>query len=307
MKNKFIHKSILFICIAIVTSIQSQSLLDKLDKEFSNIVFDEIATFKTTRLGLMHSIETRKKGALQLSLYFRYWDTPNATGQKFLADEVSTRYGLEYAFTDNFTFGLGYTNFDKIADGFLKYRLLKQKNKDKKGWFSLTLVQTLSHRKVENTSGNLYQPSTSSEDIYAFVTQALFARKFNPNLSIQIAPTFIHRASNSNSNDANNQFAIGFGGRHKITKHTSLVSEYNYVVNPVKSFDTYNTFMIGVNWEVSDLMLQFHLTNARNFAEDTFLTQTTNNFNFKNPNLHFGVNATYIIHTKKKRIKEITD
>ena len=51
MKNKFIHKSILFICIAIITSIQSQSLLDKLDKEFSNIVFDEIATFKTTRLG----------------------------------------------------------------------------------------------------------------------------------------------------------------------------------------------------------------------------------------------------------------
>jgi hypothetical protein len=37
-----------------------------------------------------------------------------------------------------------------------------------------------------------------------------------------------------------------------------------------------------------------------------FLTQTTNNFNFKDPNLHFGVNATYIIHTKKKKIKEIT-
>ena len=86
-----------------------------------------------------------------------------------------------------------------------------------------------------------------------------------------------------------------------------MFSVYNYVVNPVKSFDVYNTFMLGVNWEVSDLMLQFHLTNARNFAEDTFLTQTTNNFNFKDPNLHFGVNATYIIHTKKKKIKEITD
>lgn len=285
------------------SSLKAQDLLNKLDKEFKNTTFNEIATFKTTRLGLNHSIETRKKGALQLSLYLRYWDSPAATGQNFLADKVSTRYGLEYAFTDNFTFGLGYTNFDKITDGYLKYRVLKQKQNDNKGWLSMTLVQTLSHRKVANANANLYQPS-SSEDKYAFATQVLLARKFNTNLSLQIAPTYIYRASSTISNDPNHQFAIGFGGRHKITKHASIVSEYNYVANPIKSFDTYNTFLFGVNWEVSDLMLQFHITNARNFAEDTFLTQTTNNFNFKDPNLHFGVNATYIIHTKKNKTKK---
>ena len=303
MKNNYTHQFLLFAFVLFISSVNAQSLLDKLNNEFSNTSFDEIATFKTTRLGLSHSIETRKKGALQLSLYFRYWDTPVATSQNFLADKVSTRYGLEYAFTDNFTFGFGYTNFDKITDGYLKYRLLKQNQDDKKGWLSMTLVQTLSHRKIENTNPNIYD--SSSENKYAFATQVLLARKFNPNLSLQIAPTFIHRESNSANNDPNNQFVIGFGGRHKITRHASIVSEYNYVVNPLKSIDTYNTFLFGVNWEVSDLMLQFHVTNARNFAEDTFLTQTTNNFNFKDPNLHFGVNATYIIHTKKKKIKEI--
>lgn len=303
MKNNFKHQYLFFVFLIVVSSISAQTLLDKLNKEFPNTSFDEIATFKTVRLGLNHSIETRKKGALQLNLYFRYWDTPAATGQNFLADVVSTRYGLDYAFTDNFTVGIGYTNFDKITDSYLKYRVLRQNQNDKKGWFSLTLVQTLSHRKIENANQNLYQPS-SSENKYAFATQALLARKFNSNLSIQIAPTFVYREGNATNNDPNSQFVIGFGGRHKITKHAAIVSEYNYVVNPIESIETYNTFLFGVNWEVSDLMLQFHLTNARNFAEDTFLTQTTNNFNFKDPNLHFGVNATYIIHTKKKKIKE---
>lgn len=303
MKNKYYKSTLVAFFILINSIMNAQDLLSKLDKEYDNISLNEIATFKTTRLGLGHSIETRKKGALQLSLYFRYWDTPNATGQKFLADEVSTRYGLEYAFTDNFTFGVGYTNFDKITDGYLKYRLLHQNTNAKKGWFSLTLVQTISHRMLQNANGNLYQP-TSSENKYAFTTQALFARKFNTNLSVQITPTYIYRAAESTTNDPNHQFAIGFGGRHKITKHASVVSEYFYVANPVKSFDTYNTFMVGINWEVSDLMLQFHLTNARNFAEDTFITQTTNNFNFKDPNLHFGFNATYIIHTRKNKLKK---
>jgi hypothetical protein len=65
---------------------------------------------------------------------------------------------------------------------------------------------------------------------------------------------------------------------------------------------TYNAFMIGVNWEVSDLMLQFHFTNARNFVEDTFITQTKNNFNAKDGNFHFGFNATFVLHTKNKKL-----
>lgn len=302
MKIKNITKFLVFLFLVVGSSANGQDLLDKLNTEFPDNNPFEIATFKTTRLGLGHSTETRKKGALQLSVYFRFWDTPNAQSQSFLADETNTRYGLEYAFTDNFTFGFGYSDFDKITDGFFKYKLLKQKRDSKKHFASITLVQTLTQKSTLNANANLYQPSSSS-NTYAFASQVLVARKFNSNLSLQISPTFIHREQSALTNDPNNQFAIGFGGRHKIGKHASVVSEYYYVANRIKSFTTHNAFMFGINWEVSDLMLQFHLTNARNFAEDTFITQTTNNFNFKDPNLHFGFNATYIIHTRKKKFK----
>jgi hypothetical protein len=303
MTNKHIFKILIVFFIGIGSSINAQDLLDKLSKEFPDKPVYEIATFKTTRIGLGHSIETRKKGALEISLYNRYWNIPNFEGQRFLADVVSTRFGLDYSFSDNFTFGLGYTNHDKITDGFFKYKVLKQRKNSKKGFASITLVQGFSHRKSENTSGSIYEPTTNSSDKYAFTSQVLVAKKINSDFSLQISPTFIHRETNSLTDDPNNQFAIAFGGRHKIGGHASIVSEYFYVTNPLKSIDTYNAFMVGVNWELSHLMLQFHVTNARNFPEDTFITQTRNNFNAKDGNFHFGFNATWVLQTKKKKLK----
>ncbi|KGL64154.1 DUF5777 family beta-barrel protein [Polaribacter sp. Hel1_85] len=300
MKNKKIYPLFVVLFFLTNSSLIAQSLLDKLDSEFPDKPVYEIATFKMTRIGLGHSIETRKKGALEISLYNRYWNIPNFGGERFLADKVSTRYGLEYAFLDNFTVGFGYTNFDKISDGYLKYRLLKQQKGSKKTPISITLLQTISNRKTTNTG--LYGKETSTNN-NAFTSQVLIARKFNPDLSIQITPTFIYNTATATNDDPNTQFAIGFGGRHKIGGHASVVSEYYYVANPLKSIDTYNAFMVGVNWELSHLLLQFHITNARNYAEDTFITKTTHNFNFKDPNLHFGFNATFVLHTKKKKLK----
>ena len=300
IKNNTIYITILVLTFCFKSN--AQGLLEKLDNEFPNKPVYEIATFKTTRIGLGHSIETRKKGALEISLYNRYWNIPNFEGQRFLADVVSTRYGLDYAFSNNFTLGLGYTNHDKITDGFLKYKLLKQRKNSKKGWVSVTLLQAISQRKVENTSDNIYQ-QTSSSNKYAFTSQILIGKKINTEFSLQVAPTFIHREENPLTNDPNNQFAVAFGGRHKISNHASIVSEYFYVANPLKSVDTYNVFMVGVNWELSHLLLQFHMTNARNFAEDTFITQTRNNFNAKDGNFHFGFNATWVLQTKKRKLK----
>jgi hypothetical protein len=96
--------------------------------------------------------------------------------------------------------------------------------------------------------------------------------------------------------DSQNIFALGFGARYKLGSHFSIVSEYYSTFNPIDSIDTYNPFAIGANWEIGDVLLQFMLTNAVHMVEDSFITQTLNNFNFRNPNLNFGFNATYVIH-----------
>jgi hypothetical protein len=54
-------------------------------------------------------------------------------------------------------------------------------------------------------------------------------------------------------------------------------------------------FALGTNWEVSKLLLQFKMTNNPFFVEDTFITQTVRNFNFKDGNFFFGFGAVYFL------------
>ena len=88
---------------------------------------------------------------------------------------------------------------------------------------------------------------------------------------------------------------MGFGARYKVGKHVSIAGEYYYVANPIQSINAYNPFALGVNWELSDLMLQFKLTHTPHFVEDAFITRSLRNFNFRDGNLFFGFHATYFI------------
>lgn len=277
--------------------LSAQSLLDSLNKELPENKFYTSATFKTTRISIGHSIETRKKGVLEVSSFNSFWNIPNSDIQSFVADKVNSRFGLDYAISDKFTLGLGASTWDGILDGFFKYRLLRQGGENR-NYFSVTLLQSISYRSKK--MGNI-ATFESFMDKTSTVSQVLIARKFNPKLSLQISPTFVHRGSSIFDEDPNNQLAVGAGGRYKVGNHVSIVSEYYYVANKLKSVDTYGAFALGVNWELSDLMLQFNFTNARNLTEDMFITQTINNFNFDDGNFHFGFKATYVIHFKDNR------
>ncbi len=138
-----------------------------------------------------------------------------------------------------------------------------------------------------------------SDQRFSYVSQLLISKKFSSDFSLQLSPTFVHRGVVLSKEDPQDHFAIGIGARYKLGNHLSLVSEYYYNVNKIKSMETYNPFAIGVNWEQGDVMLQFMLTYAVNMVEDAFITGTRNNFNFRNPNLNFGFNATYVIHFKR--------
>ncbi|SNR14067.1 DUF5777 family beta-barrel protein [Tenacibaculum jejuense] len=276
----------------------AQGLLDKLDKEYPKNPTYEMATFKTTRLGLGHSVETRKKGTLEISWYNRYWNRPNGETQFFLADEVNMRFGLDYAISDNFAIGVGYSTWDEIADGYLKYKFLRQTKKGNP--FSMVALQTISM--TDNMMSRSLYGANSSSNNYSFTSKILIARKFNPKLSLQVSPFLILRSQEPMNNNPGAQYGVGFGGRYKVGGHVSIVSEYYAVFNPIKTIKTYNPFMVGVNWELSHLMLQFHMTNARTFAEDAFITQTTNNFNFHDGNFHFGFNATFVLQLSKNKL-----
>ncbi|MFK7747973.1 MAG: DUF5777 family beta-barrel protein [Kordia sp.] len=271
----------------------AQSLLDTLDNEPQILDNYTMSTFKATRISIGHSVETRKKNTLEISFMSRYWNIPNSNGRSFVADKMSARFGFDYGISDRLTFGIGYGVGvpTGILDSYLKYRLFRQTDNGNTP-FSVTLLQTASYR-TRFINGIESRNDFGSK--LAFTSQVLLARKFSRNFSFQIAPTFIHRASSRSPLDDLNHFAVGFGGRYKLGNHVSLVSEYYYVANELESRETFGAFSLGVNWEVSKLMLQFKMTNNPFFAEDTFITQTAKNFNTNDGNFFFGFHATYYI------------
>lgn len=280
---------------------KAQDLLDLLEKELPKSQYYQIAPFQMTRIGLGHATETRKKGALEISLYNRFWNHKEEKTQHFLADEINTRIGLDYALSDNFTFGIGYSNFDKATDAFIKYALLKPEVASSKSSINITFVQAVSRRENTTTTNPEYNPINETSIDWGFTSQVLISKAFSRKFSLQIAPTYIHQFSKPKNDLLKNQVSFGIGARYKLNAHTALVTESYFMTNSIKVLETYNPFMVGVNWELSHLLLQFHLTNVRNFAENIFISKTTNNFNFHDGNLHFGFNATFVLHTNKKK------
>jgi hypothetical protein len=61
--------------------------------------------------------------------------------------------------------------------------------------------------------------------------QAIIARKFGERISAQLSPTVVHRNKTETFIDANTLYAMGVGGRIKLTKRTTFNAEYFYVAN----------------------------------------------------------------------------
>ena len=304
---------------------KAQDLLDQLYFEEKKRTLVTESTFKMLRIGFGHSIETRKKGILELSAYTRYWNIPQVNGadvetNNFGSDRASARFGFDYALSDRFSTGAGWAN-SGVYDGYFKYRLIRQKTGEKKTPFSLTVLTAGSYRS-KNLQNVSLSTNSNPSDIYntsipktainnddgfgdktTFTGQLLLARKLDRKLSLQVSPTLIYRGSTRFEPDPQLQLAIGFGGRYKVGKHVSIASEYFYVPKKyaLESIETFGPFSLGVNWEVSKVQIQMFLTHTGNFSEDLTITETPVNFNTKDGNLFFGWNFSYVFHLKKNK------
>lgn len=292
IRSKLISIVLLFF---LTQCLYAQDILKALESESVERSLPIIATFKGTHISIGHSVETRKKGALEISWMNRFWNRripQGQTTQTFAADKLNSRVGFDYSLSDRFTLGSGYVSGYRSVDAYGKYRIFYQENGKNAFPVSITALQKVVFR-GKSSIGDM---EVSDSDKFATISQLLLARKISKNFSVQIAPSFIYRGEErARENVASGRFALGFGGRYKVGNHVSIVSEYYYVPNPVEFIDTFGAFSLGANWEISDLLLQFKLTNARNLAEDKTIIKTENNFNFRDGNLHFGFHATYFI------------
>lgn len=242
------------------------------------------ATFKGTRLINGHSIETRKKGVMDFIIAHRFGTIDGGGYELFGLDNATIRIGLEYALNDRLYLGLGRSSFEKTYDSFIKYRIVRQSTGEGSIPFSATWLSSIALKTLKDPEYDL-----SLANRLANTHSLLLARKLNSSISLQLAPTWVHRNLIRVEDINNDIFALGIGGRVKFSQRLALCVEYYHQFQQLNE-NTRNSLAIGIDLETGGHVFQLQFTNATSMVPKGFISETTNNF--FDGEIHFGFNIS---------------
>jgi hypothetical protein len=289
---KAINHCFLFLLLFIfsVSQLNAQTdLMDLFGDEPETVIY-ETATFKTTRLVLGQSIENPAPGVLIFLIQHHFGRVNTGAYEFWGLDQATIRIGLEYGINEWLAVGVGRNSYKKTFDGFVKGKILRQSTGAKNMPLSLSYFGS--------TSLNSLKWAEPERENYfssrlAFTHQLLIARKFNSGFSFQITPTLVHKNFVPTEEDSNDIFAIGFGGRAKLTNRISFNAEYWYVLpDQIVSEPHDNALSIGFDIETGGHVFQLFFTNADPIFESGFITETTGKWD--KGDIYFGFNISRV-------------
>ena len=290
---------IFFLILAFISNSIAQDDLSSLtDQALKSTTDYALGTFFTTRLLTGQSTEIMPKGGLDFRIHHRFDEFKSGFGTLYGLDGAFSYLSLEYGFTKFMMAGFGRAN-DGYFNLFDKIKILRQSTGEKNMPFTLVYY-------VESAiDGKTYDNSTINNNFngrLSFTHQLLISRMFNSRLSLQIAPTFVHRNMVPAPGYNNDLFALGVGGRYKIINTFSINAEY-YYVKGIKDLpggvEFYNPVSIGVDIQVASHVFQIMITNTDRMIEPSFLGQTTGEFS-KSLRLGFNISQVFTLGNKKK-------
>jgi hypothetical protein len=290
MKTK--TRLVIILLVFFSSGLFAQDLMDMLGDDESDKVDYTYATFKATRLINGQSIELPPNGALNFVISHHFGALNSGAYEFFGLDQANIRFGFEYGFTGWLSAGLGRTSVNKTYDGSLKVKILRQSS----GSRNMPLTMTLFANTAITSLKWQYPERTNyftSRMEYAY--QLLLARKFGSKLSLQLMPTFIHRNLVETTEDQHDVWAIGAGGRIKVSNRVAITGEYYYVLPGKTADDFYNVFSIGVDLETGGHVFQLYLTNTQGLLEEQFIPKTSGNWADGDIFLSFNINRTFQI------------
>lgn len=295
--TKSLFPVILF-CLASLSSFGQEDLMTLLDneKEDANIT---TATFKSTRIMNGHSIERMPPGQLDFRISHRFGTLNSGAYNFFGLDQSNIHLSFEYGFLKWLMAGVGRGSFEKTFDAFIKFSLLRQSEGAVNMPVSVSLVQSAALKTIKFTED---RPDYLTSRL-AYTTQLLVARKLSPAISLQLTPSFVHRNLAATEPDPDNLYALGAGGRVKLTKRVSFNGEYYYLVNPKEDFSQqlYNPLSLGFDIETGGHVFQLIFTNSLGMIEKSFIGETTGSWG--KGDIHFGFNISRVFTLKRNGVQ----
>ncbi|HIF14397.1 MAG TPA: hypothetical protein EYQ86_03340 [Bacteroidetes bacterium] len=286
--------------------VQGQDDLDDLLGVGGEAVSETVtATFKTTRIINSHSTEMVKAKHLDFRIAHRFGDMFGASGgaqTMFGIDNASDiRIGFEYGLNENFSLGFGRSKggntIKSIIEAYAKYKIIQQ-TKDNKKKISIVLI---SHMTASYMSATEDATLITSFENFAhrltYVSQILIAKKFTNSFSLQVMPSYVHRNLVS-YDDENGLFAMGVGGRLKLTKRFGVIADYFHCFrsqNTIGGLQHYNPLSFGIEIETGGHVFHINFTNSRSISEGQFISNTSSDLMGGQFRFGFNISRLFVL------------
>lgn len=255
---------------------------DLLDELENDAVIDQTVTaaFKGLKVVNFESTKLASKKDLYFVVSHRFGTVKNGFDDLFGLDNAVTQLKFIYGVNDWLNIGAARSSLLKKYGVHAKYRVLRQVD----GGFPFNIVG-YNLVTVNTALDKNLLPKLEFSDRLTYTTQAIISRKVSEKLSLLAAPTFIHenlatRSTQTDENgvtsvfdEDNNQFAVGIGGRYKLTTRWSINADYGIHLNRNSNSSFRNPLSIGVDLETGGHVFQMHFTNAQAMFEEGYIIQ----------------------------------
>jgi len=277
------YNVIVFFLIPLIAFSQND-LLDEINTDSTGTHY-ATAAFKGLKVVNFESTKLVADKEFTFIVSHRFGSIENGIDTFFGLDEAVTRLNFVYGVSEGINIGISRSSFLKIFDVSTKYRLLRQV----KNGFPFTIVGYNSI--IINTAlekDNL--PLLEFKHRLGYTVQFLISRKINTDFSVELAPTFFHDNYVVINEQSNSQFALGLGGRYKLTNRWSFNADYGLHLNRASNSPFKNPLSIGFDLETGGHVFQMHFSNAQAMNTNGFLGQGTGDWS--DGNIYFGFNLS---------------
>jgi len=265
-----------------VSLFAQDDLLNELDSDVKTDT-KTVSVFKGLKIINMESTKLAAKKDFYFVISHRFGSVQSGIKDLFGLDNSNIRFSFVYGFNDWFNAGFSRSSSNKTYDAHIKYRLLRQE----KGKSPVTIV---GFNSIEYNTGldEVNYPLLESKHRYTYAHEILISRKFNENLSLEVAPIYLHQNFVENDFQNNSQYILGLGGRYKISKRVTVNAEYHAHMNRVANSKYSNPLSLGVDIETGGHVFQLHITSAQLMNESGYLTRALGDWG--SGDIYFGFN-----------------
>ncbi len=253
--------------------------------------------FKSPRVINGHSMEFLNPGTMDFRILHRFGQLNQGYKNFFGLDQASMRMGFDFGILHNLMFGVGRSTYKKELDAFIKYAPIRQSTGPWSSPVTFALVSGITMDGTPWADPNRKNFYTSR---LAYYFEAIIGRKFSEAFTLQIAPTMVHKNIVPFEKDPNNIYALGIGGRLKLSKRVAFTWDYTHVVIGMPDSGYYNPLSIGFDIETGGHVFQLHFSNSTGMNEKAFITETTSRWG--KAEVRFGFNLSRVFQIKKKKV-----